>query len=123
MGFAERIRGNSFYDEEQERVDRARAASPAANPDGFEVLLVKPSQFEEGTKIADKLSGGRVIILNLDDAAKDIARRLLDFLSGAAYARHCEVERVASNTYLIRNIDSVQYEDGGADADDSRYLF
>ncbi len=122
MGLAEKIRGNALYDyEEEARV--SRAAEPAANPDGFEVILVKPSQFEEGVKIADQLSGGRVIVLNLDAAARDVARRLLDFISGAAYARRFEVERVANNTYLIRSLDSVRYEDNGFDAEGGQYWF
>ncbi len=119
MSFAERLRKDDLYDYEQEERVSGHASAPAANPDGFQVVLVKPSQFEEGMNIADQLSGGRVVILNLDAAARDVARRLLDFVSGAAYARNCEVERVANNTYLIRNLDSVQYEDG----DGSEYWY
>ena len=83
MSFAERLRDNSPYDYEEEN-RFARRADPAANPDGFQVLLVKPSQFEEAQVIADSFGAGQVIVLNLDAAARDIARRVLDFLSGAA---------------------------------------
>ncbi len=110
MSFAERLRDNSPYDYEEEN-RFARRADPAANPDGFQVLLVKPSQFEEAQVIADSFGAGQVIVLNLDAAARDIARRVLDFLSGAAYARNCTVEHIANNTYLIRNADSVSFDD------------
>ena len=110
MSFAERLRDSSPYNYEDENL-LARQAGPAANPDGFQVLLVKPSQFEEAQTIADAFGAGQVIVLSLDEAARDVARRVLDFLSGAAYAKNCTVEHVASNTYLIRNADSVSFDD------------
>ncbi|HIW73190.1 MAG TPA: cell division protein SepF [Firmicutes bacterium] len=122
MGLAEKIRGNAYYDYEEEQRS-SRAAEPAANPDGFQVVLVKPSQFEEGARIADQFTGSRVVVLNLDGAARDVARRLLDFLSGAAYARRFEVEQVANSTYLIRSLDSVRYEGGETGSADGDYWF
>ena len=39
--------------------------------------------------------------LNLESTNKDIARRLVDFLSGVAYASDGKIKRVAANTYII----------------------
>ena len=43
----------------------------------------------------------RTIVLNLESTNRDVARRLLDFLSGAAYASDGQIKRVANSTYII----------------------
>ena len=40
-------------------------------------------------------------MLNLEKTNKDIARRLIDFLSGVAYAGEGKIKKVAANTYII----------------------
>ncbi len=72
-----------------------------------QVVLVKPERFETAAEIADHLRGRRSVIMNLEDTAKDTARRLIDFLSGVAYALDGKIKKVASNTYIItpHNVD------------------
>ena len=41
------------------------------------------------------------MVLNLESTNRDIARRLLDFLSGVAYANNGQIKRVANSTYII----------------------
>ena len=41
------------------------------------------------------------MVVNLESTHKDIARRLIDFLSGVAYAGEGKIKRVAANTYII----------------------
>ena len=43
----------------------------------------------------------RTVVLNLEQTNKDIARRLIDFLSGVAYAQEGKIKKVAVNTYII----------------------
>ena len=52
----------------------------------LQVVLVKPERFENASEIADHLREKRTVVLNLESTNKEIARRLLDFLSGVAYA-------------------------------------
>ena len=52
----------------------------------LQVVLVKPEKFEDASAIADHLREKRTVVLNLESTNKEIARRLLDFLSGVAYA-------------------------------------
>lgn len=52
----------------------------------LKVVLVKPERFENASEIADHLKDKRTVVLNLESTNKDIARRLIDFLSGVAYA-------------------------------------
>ena len=64
-------------------------------------MLVKPEKFDEAPQIADNLNERRTVVLNLESANRDIARRLLDFLSGVAYANGGKIKRVANSTYII----------------------
>lgn len=65
------------------------------------VVLVKPDRFENAAEIADHLREKRTVVLNLEQTNKDIARRLIDFLSGVAYAQDGKIKKVAVNTFLI----------------------
>ena len=67
----------------------------------LKVVLVKPERFENAAEIADHLKDKRTVVINLESTNKDIARRLLDFLSGVAYAGEGKIKKVAANTYII----------------------
>ena len=67
----------------------------------LQVVLVKPERFENASEIADHLREKRTVVLNLESTNKDIARRLLDFLSGVAYANEGKIKKVAISTYII----------------------
>lgn len=65
------------------------------------VVLVKPESFAEASSIADHLNSKRTVVLNLESTSKDVSRRLVDFLSGVAYANSGTLKRVANCTYII----------------------
>ena len=67
----------------------------------LQVVLVKPDRFENASEIADQLKDKRTVVLNLESTNKDVARRLIDFLSGVAYAGEGKIKKVAANTYII----------------------
>jgi len=67
----------------------------------LQVVLVKPERFEDASGIADHLNQKHTIVLNLESATKDVTRRLIDFLSGVAYANNGQIKRVANSTYII----------------------
>jgi len=67
----------------------------------LQVVLMKPERFENATEIADHLREKRTVVLNLESTNKDIARRLLDFLAGVAYANEGKIKKVAISTYII----------------------
>ena len=67
----------------------------------LQVVLVKPDRFEQASEIADHLRDKRTVVLNLESTQKDISRRLLDFLSGVAYAHEGKIKKVAISTYII----------------------
>jgi len=67
----------------------------------LKVVLVKPERFENASEIADHLKEKRTVVINLESTNKDIARRLIDFLSGVAYAGEGKIKKVANSTYII----------------------
>ncbi len=67
----------------------------------LKVVLVKPDRFESAAEIADHLRDRRAVLINLEQTNKDIARRLIDFLSGVAYAQDGKIRRIATATYII----------------------
>ncbi len=67
----------------------------------LQVVLVKPERYEDASSIADHLNSKHTVVLNLEDANREISRRLLDFLSGVAYANSGQIKRVANGTYII----------------------
>lgn len=74
-----------------------------------QVVLTKPERFETAAEIADHLREGRAVLVNLEKSPKETTRRLVDFLSGVAYAIDGKVRKVAANTYIITpvNVDLV----------------
>lgn len=66
-----------------------------------QVVLVKPERLEEVTEIADHLNAKRTVVLNLESTQRDVARRIVDFLQGVAYANGGGMRRVAASTFII----------------------
>ena len=67
----------------------------------LQVVLVKPERYENASEIADHLRDKRTVVLNLEKTEKEVARRLLDFLSGVAYAQEGKIKKVALQTYIV----------------------
>lgn len=75
----------------------------------LQVVIVTPIRFEDVSDIAEHLRDKRAVVLNLESCDKEIARRLVDFLSGCAYALDGKIKKIAISTYLITpyNVDIV----------------
>lgn len=67
----------------------------------LQVVLVKPERFDQVSEIADHLRDKKAVVLNLETTNKDVSRRLVDFLSGCAYALDGKIKKVAISTYLL----------------------
>lgn len=97
------------YEESYERDSSRRKNVVNINATAkLQVALFKPERFGEETRaIADELMQTHTVILNLEDTNKDMARRIIDFLSGVAYANHGKIKKVAVNTFIIipNNVD------------------
>jgi cell division inhibitor SepF len=79
---------------------RSSGASKSTGTD-MKVVLFEPKDFEAAAEIADHLRSRHPVLMNLEGAPSDVSRRLVDFLSGVAYALEGKIKRVASKTYFI----------------------
>ena len=90
-----------------ETKDSGRRSGPAKvvnlnnNNSAMQVILVKPDRFDTVSEIADHLRDKQSVVLNLESTNKDVARRLVDFLSGVAYALDGKIKKVAISTYIL----------------------
>ena len=67
----------------------------------LQVVLVKPESLDEAPGIADHLNSKQTVVLNLESTQREIARRIVDFLQGVAYANGGVMKRVAASTFII----------------------
>jgi len=95
-----------------------------------ELKVVKPEEYQRLEDIAELLINRKTVILNLEETNKEMARRLIDFLRGVAYAIQGQVERVSERTFVITpsniSIDASQIKEArrkssGSSADNSIY--
>ena len=96
----------SAFSPSESRETRRSASGPAKvvnlnNNAAMQVILVKPDRFDTVSEIADHLRDKKSIVLNLESTNKDVARRLVDFLSGCAYALDGKIKKVAISTYIL----------------------
>ena len=93
----------ALFDERrtQNRDDRRNKVVNIHATTQLKVVLVSPQHFEDASEIADQLKNKRTVVMNLEATNKDVARRLVDFLSGVAYAGEGKIKRVANSTYII----------------------
>lgn len=94
-------RDTVFEDRRPKAEDRRNKVVNIHATTQLKVVLVKPERFENASEIADHLKEKRTVVLNLESTNKDVARRLIDFLSGVAYAGEGKIKKVAANTYII----------------------
>lgn len=130
----------SFFDEEVDEVQSAPAVKTKKESASFfsaiknvggskvvdmpssavQVVLVKPTRFEDAPSIADHLNARKTVVLNLEASNRETSRRLIDFLSGTAYATRGSIKKVANSTYIITpaNVDVLgELIDGDFDTD------
>ena len=67
----------------------------------YEVKVIKPENIFDGRRIADLLLARKTVIVNFDETNKEVIRKLLDFMAGAAYMIKGELNRVGEKTFII----------------------
>ncbi len=65
------------------------------------VVLFRPTSYADASKAADDLKGRKVVIVNLENVDKAMARRVVDFMSGCSYALDGKARKIAQSTYLF----------------------
>jgi cell division inhibitor SepF len=93
-----------FSDEPPRGRGRGRGPAPVQNGGqrhASQVELIVPKSFNDAQKVADKLKADVPVIINLQTADSDLAKRLIDFSSGLTYAVDGSMQRVADRVFLL----------------------
>jgi len=80
---------------------RGVESMPSAMPSVPKVHLVLPRSFNDAQQIADRFKDGVPVILNLQNADQELAKRLIDFASGLTYALDGGMQRIADKVFLL----------------------
>ena len=66
-----------------------------------EIVVLEPASFADAREIAESLRVKKCILLNMRKTDKELARRIVDFLSGISYAMEGNSQKVADNIFLF----------------------
>lgn len=128
MKLVDKVLGFMGFEEEQEE-DEKRPRGEAAEEPSFQrkrerekekgtvlnlhsqrqvrVVVVEPRSFDEAKDITDNLKNRRPVIVNLEQAEPEMAKRVVDFVSGATYALNGSLQKVGNGIFLFvpNNVD------------------
>ncbi|MGB9790998.1 MAG: cell division protein SepF [Thermacetogeniaceae bacterium] len=100
----------SYEDEEEEDVQpvevnrrsgaKGTVLSLHTTPE-MKIVVARPTSFEESEKLVICLKGRKPVIVNFEDTPKDIAQRIVDFLSGAVLALNGSMLKITAQTFLF----------------------
>jgi len=65
------------------------------------VVVCDPKIFEDCQAVADNLKNRRPVIVNLEGADKELAKRVVDFVSGTTYALNGSMQKVGNGIFLF----------------------
>ena len=89
--------------EEEKRIWGRRNNKVVSMPQTQQVKMVisQPTTFEQSEGICDLLKEKKSVIINLEYVNKDVARRIVDVISGAVHALDGHMQKVSNSIFLI----------------------
>ncbi|MGE5584591.1 MAG: cell division protein SepF [Bacillota bacterium] len=85
----------------QPRHRRGRGVVPLPAPPRAKLVVTEPHTFDDIPGILDHLKKRRPVIISVSDVDRDLARRVLDFAGGAAYALDGSMQKVGDGIFLF----------------------
>lgn len=96
---------NEVYEDEEEEETKGlfgRKNNKVVNmASQVRMVIMQPTNFEQSEEICDLLKEKKSIIINLEYVNKDIARRIIDVVSGAAHALDGHMQKISSSIFLV----------------------
>lgn len=73
----------------------------------MEVIVIQPETYDEAQDVCDHIKSQRPVIINLEQMDRNVAQRIMDFVSGACYTLNGNLQRVTNNIFIIapENVD------------------
>lgn len=104
-GADEEVENEEYFEsEKKEETDFAVKKGKVVNINTttqLKVVVVTPESFDEARDIAEHLKQKKPVVINLEGVEKDIARRIVDFLSGAVYSLDGNIQKISTGIFLI----------------------
>jgi len=93
--------GKSFNDASSTKVVNFQASVQ------MEVVVIQPLAYDEAQIICDHIKAKRPVVLNLEKMEKNVAQRIMDFVSGSCYTLNGNLQRITNNIFIIapENVD------------------
>ncbi len=70
-------------------------------PQQIKMVITQPTSFEQSEEICNYLKEKKSIIINLEYVNKDVARRIVDFISGGVHALDGHIQKVSNAIFLV----------------------
>jgi len=67
----------------------------------IKMVISQPTSFEQSEEICNYLKEKKSVIVNLEYVNKDVARRIVDFISGAVHGLDGHIQKVSNSIFLI----------------------
>ena len=90
---------NEEYEVEGETVDTV--ANATLEGSSLELKIFKPKTMAQLLPAVDHLRAGKTVLLNLEGVEGSLYRRMIDFISGSAYALRVTIKKATDNSYCI----------------------
>lgn len=74
---------------------------PQTQSQAIKMVISQPTTFEQSDEICSFLKEKKSVIVNLEYVNKDVARRIVDFISGAVYALDGYIQKVSNSIFLV----------------------
>jgi len=80
---------------------------PTAAQKQIKVMVVEPFSFDDAQHVADHLKNRKPVVVNFENTDKEIAKRMIDFISGTTYALGGAIQKIGNNIFLCapNNVD------------------
>lgn len=113
MGIFSRFRKRNFddYDEDEEAQENDEyevegqtvdvEANATLEGNSLELKIFRPKTMAQLLPVVDHLRSGKTVFLNLEGVESELYRRMIDFISGSAYAMRYAINRATDNAYCI----------------------
>ena len=102
------IYGNDYEDEEEPEVEERKSfinmkrnKVVPMNQQSIKMVISQPTSFEQSEEICGFLKEKKSVIVNLEYVNKDVARRIVDFISGGVYSLDAHIQKVSNSIFLI----------------------
>ncbi len=91
----------------------------------IKVVILQPENFDQAREVSDYLKNKKPVIVNVEGLDKNLAQRIIDFLSGSVYVLDGNIQRVSHGIFLVapNNVDILTKKGEVADRSNYRAKF